>query len=164
MELNRRDLLRRAFRTGLALFGSAAAFDVVRGDLLAAGVPKAAAPRRAMAVDIARCIAAGDCRECITACHKGHNVPSIADTKREIKWIWKGTFERAFPDEAHEFTRQDLKGKEVMTLCNHCENPPCVRVCPTGATWKREDGIVMMDMHRCIGCRYCMAACPYGSD
>ena len=48
-------------------------------------------------------------------------------------------------------------------LCNHCQNPPCVRVCPTKATFQRPDGIVAMDYHRCIGCRYCMAGCPYGS-
>ncbi|MBE3132487.1 MAG: 4Fe-4S dicluster domain-containing protein, partial [Acidobacteria bacterium] len=45
----------------------------------------------------------------------------------------------------------------------HCDRPPCVRVCPVRATWRRDDGVVMMDWHRCIGCRYCVAACPYGS-
>jgi molybdopterin-containing oxidoreductase family iron-sulfur binding subunit len=56
-----------------------------------------------------------------------------------------------------------LLEKPFIVFCNQCSNPPCVRVCPTQATWKRADGIVMMDWHRCIGCRYCIAACPYGS-
>jgi molybdopterin-containing oxidoreductase family iron-sulfur binding subunit len=46
-------------------------------------------------------------------------------------------------------------------MCQHCESPPCVDVCPTGASFKRADGIVLVDRHICIGCRYCMMACPY---
>jgi molybdopterin-containing oxidoreductase family iron-sulfur binding subunit len=56
-----------------------------------------------------------------------------------------------------------LKEMPFVALCNHCSNPPCVRVCPTKATFKLTNGITMQDMHRCIGCRFCMAACPYGA-
>jgi Fe-S-cluster-containing dehydrogenase component len=100
----------------------------------------------------------------INACHNYHNVPHVPNKKQEIKWIWTEPFQNLFPSAEGGFTTEELENKPFITLCNHCYNPPCVRVCPTKATFKREsDGIVMMDMHRCIGCRYCMAACPYGA-
>jgi Fe-S-cluster-containing dehydrogenase component len=118
----------------------------------------------AMVIDVQRCIAKGDCRECMEACHITHNVPNIEGKEEEIKWIWKEDFCHVFADQCHEFTKPVLTASSIPVLCNHCENPPCVKVCPTKATWKREpDGIVMMDMHRCIGCRYCVVGCPYGS-
>ena len=103
------------------------------------------------------------CEECTQACHGEHNVPKIDSEKEEIKWIWKEDFVKAFPGQEQKHMREGLEHLGVPVLCNHCENPPCVRVCPTQATFKREDGIVLMDMHRCIGCRYCIVACPYGS-
>jgi molybdopterin-containing oxidoreductase family iron-sulfur binding subunit len=118
----------------------------------------------AMVIDIQKCMAKGDCRDCMDACHTIHNVPDIGDKEEEIKWIWKEQYCHVFPDQCHEFTETRLKESSIPILCNHCEDPPCVKVCPTQATWKRElDGIVMMDMHRCIGCRYCVVGCPYGS-
>jgi molybdopterin-containing oxidoreductase family iron-sulfur binding subunit len=96
------------------------------------------------------------------ACHAIHNVPEIP-APREMKWIWAESFEGAFPDSENDRLNEEVEHRAITLLCNHCSNPPCVRVCPTKATFKRADGITMMDMHRCIGCRYCMAACPYGA-
>jgi molybdopterin-containing oxidoreductase family iron-sulfur binding subunit len=90
-------------------------------------------------------------------------VPDLGTLKEEIKWIWTFPYDRVFPEHEFEYSGEDFRHKPVLLFCNQCDDPPCVRYCPTRATWKREDGIVMMDFHRCIGCRYCMAGCPYGS-
>jgi molybdopterin-containing oxidoreductase family iron-sulfur binding subunit len=119
--------------------------------------------RWAMVVDMQACRKEDGCRDCITACNDEHNIPDFPDPKDSVKWIWKEHYGEAFPGQKHDFMAQDLQHEEVLVFCNHCDNPPCTRVCPTQATWRRDDGIVMMDWHRCIGCRYCVAACPYGS-
>jgi Fe-S-cluster-containing dehydrogenase component len=152
---------RRGFLGAAALSGAWAAGRAAAG----AAAPQRGQPaprtRWGMAIDVRKCLDQGDCDKCIVACHRAHNVPDWHDPAHEIKWIWKQRFEDVFPSEA--YTANEFRGRAIPLLCNHCDNPPCVRVCPTQATWKREDGIVMMDWHRCIGCRYCVAACPYGS-
>lgn len=105
----------------------------------------------------------GLAEKCTAACHAEHNVPDFGNSKDEIKWIWKENYEHAFPEHSHHKKNESLHDLPILVTCNHCANPPCVRACPTKATFKNADGIVMMDYHRCIGCRFCMAACPYGA-
>jgi len=126
------------------------------------------AKRWGMAVDT-RKLSDEICEKMQVSCHQLHNVPDFIkkfgkqEKRHEIKWIWETGFEHAFTGRENEFPRENLEDLPVVVTCNHCEKPPCVRACPTQATFKREDGIVMMDFHRCIGCRFCMAACPFGS-
>ncbi|MEW6044976.1 MAG: sulfate reduction electron transfer complex DsrMKJOP subunit DsrO [Bacillota bacterium] len=164
MDATRRRFLRMAGATaaGLALFPVARALATGKGSAAGTG---ATLPARkwAMAVDMKKCRATEGCRQCMRACHLTHNVPQMGDSNEAVKWIWAELFPSVFPSLGHDTIDQELEHKSFPVLCNHCVNAPCVRVCPTRATFKREDGIVMMDYHRCIGCRYCMAACPYGA-
>ena len=109
--------------------------------------------RWGMLINTAKC--ADGCDACVTACSDEHgwgpeSEPLSAPNQR-AQWIRKVKL-------------TDKATGHVQTLplmCQHCETPPCVDVCPTGASMKRADGIVLVDKHICIGCRYCMMACPY---
>ena len=149
--------------SGLSLI-AVIAKKLVRGAAsVSASEGSAKTTRWGMAIDLQKCRRKEGCDLCIKACHSAHNVPHFADGRHEIKWVWKQSFEDVFPFAQTQYTRNVFAGVPVLLLCNHCDDPPCEDVCPVGATWKRDDGVVMMDWHRCIGCRYCMAACPYGS-
>jgi [DsrC]-trisulfide reductase subunit O len=122
------------------------------------------AKRWAMVVDTRKVHSSHDLEPIIDACNNIHNIPVLQDKRHEIKWIWEEEYKHAFPTQNHDHLNKKFKHMPFLVLCNHCKNPPCVRACPTKATFKREsDGIVLMDFHRCIGCRFCMAACPFGA-
>ncbi|MDH4275009.1 MAG: 4Fe-4S dicluster domain-containing protein [Gammaproteobacteria bacterium] len=92
------------------------------------------------------------CDDCVSACKKenGWGNEQVRD-EQKVQWIRKVDL------------KEHHTGREVSLpmMCQHCAEPPCVDVCPTGASFKRADGIVLVDKHICIGCRYCMMACPY---
>ena len=121
------------------------------------------AKRWAMVIDTRLFRGPEDYEPLIEACHKVHNVPHIPGNQ-DIKWFWLDKYERVFPDDMNAHINDKTRQASYPLLCNHCTNPPCVRVCPTQATYRMEDGIVAMDYHRCIGCRFCMAGCPYGVE
>jgi molybdopterin-containing oxidoreductase family iron-sulfur binding subunit len=114
---------------------------VVSNEEARIGIP---GKRFVMVIDLAKC---DGCAKCTEACQKMHFTP----TDRE--WI------KVFKMQDSETTPSYWLPKP----CFHCDNPPCTKVCPVNATFKREDGIVLIDNERCIGCRFCMAACPYSS-
>jgi len=105
--------------------------------------------RRGWVIDLEKCIG---CRSCMVACKQHNGQPP-------------GTWwNRVFTPGSRENQVAPEKGKEYFlpVTCQHCANPPCVKVCPVDATYSTEDGTVLIDFERCIGCRYCISACPYG--
>ncbi|WPL15489.1 Intracellular sulfur oxidation protein DsrJ [Thiorhodovibrio winogradskyi] len=114
--------------------------------------------RWGMLIDTAKC--ADGCTACVDACdhENGLDLQETPEGIKPLKWDnQRATWIRKVK------LRDNLTGRmtNLPLMCQHCENPPCVDVCPTGASFKRADGIVMVDRHTCIGCRYCMMACPY---
>ena len=160
----RRDFLKKSGLGALAGAGVLAGLTTTIKEQASASLETEAPQgtvRWGMVIDMRKC--PDDCTDCIEACHSAHNVPDFDDPKDEVKWIWKSLQKKVFPSKSMQFASRDRKEKPFLTLCNQCADPPCTRVCPTGATFSRPDGIVQMDFHRCIGCRFCMAGCPYGS-
>ncbi len=167
MSINRRQFLKIAgASTLIGLTGVSPIEGLLKGDAEAAvmtGPDALKAKRWGMAIDVSKIKTKEDYEKIIHSCHSIHNVPDIGNKKDEVKWIWEEEYENTFPGVSDEYIPEGIKHRPQLVLCNHCAKPSCVRVCPTKATYKRPDGIVAMDYHRCIGCRFCMAACPYGS-
>jgi len=134
-----------------AAAGAALAPGIRLIELVQARSPEEAAAalhRWGLLIDTVKCV---DCDVCVTACHAENGVTGHARPETDAQWIRKVNL-------------RDKKSGHAQTLplmCQHCEHPPCVDVCPTGASFKRADGIVLVNRHTCIGCRYCMMACPY---
>ena len=117
----------------------------------------------AYALDISRCIG---CRRCVYACVEENN----QSRDPQVQWIRVLSMDKEggvdFSESDPYYNPEEVpeEGKfYVPVQCQQCRNPPCTKVCPTGATWTEKDGIVVIDYDWCIGCRYCMAACPYGA-
>jgi len=101
-------------------------------------------PKYGMVIDVRRCVG---CMSCTVSCKMENSVP-LGVSRANVDMYEKGTY-------------PNVKRHFLPKLCNQCDNAPCVSVCPVGATYKREDGIVVVNADKCIGCGYCVVACPY---
>src|SRR6202142_513046 len=146
------DQYRRNFIGGALAVGGATAlpgvlfYEIAQGRAPEEGVTSK--NRWGLLIDTTQC--ATGCDACVTACST-ENGWALKTGPQDPQWIRKV-----------ELTNKSTGQKHNLPLmCQHCEEPPCVDVCPTGASFKRADGIVLVDRHICIACRYCMMACPY---
>jgi molybdopterin-containing oxidoreductase family iron-sulfur binding subunit len=116
--------------------------------------------RYGMLIDTTKC--ADGCRDCVTACEKENGLDMLVKPEGASEEQWDMQRPRWIRTVK---LKNNLTGRvtSLPMMCQHCEKPPCVDVCPTGASFRRADGIVMVDRHTCIGCRYCMMACPYNA-
>lgn len=101
-------------------------------------------PRYVMVIDQSRCVG---CMACVVACKRENDIAQDQYRTRVVEMV-KGEFPHL---------RSELRSE----LCNHCDRPPCVKICPTGASHKQEDGTVQINRRKCVGCKACVAACPY---
>ena len=152
------DAARRWFLKGAAAFTTLALAPGVTLMAFAGASPAAArAPgepvtskqRWGMLIDTTKC--AEGCSACVTACSKENGWKDTGHPRTDAQWIRKVDLR----------DRKTGATASLPMMCQHCASPPCVDVCPTGASFKRADGIVLVDKHICIGCRYCVMACPY---
>lgn len=101
--------------------------------------------RYGMVIDLEKCLG---CGACVTACIEENDVPYETGLRTRIERVVTGKF-------------PNVSTMYMHRICQHCENPQCVSVCPTGASYVNKDGVVLLDYEICIGCKYCMVACPY---
>jgi molybdopterin-containing oxidoreductase family iron-sulfur binding subunit len=135
-----------------ALAGVALAPGIRLIELAGARAPEEPASgkvRWGLLIDTAKC--ATGCTDCVKACAVENGLQDLGRPKTDAQWIRKIDLKDPGSGRQHS----------APVMCQHCADPPCVDVCPTGASFKRADGIVLVDKHTCIGCRYCVMACPY---
>jgi Fe-S-cluster-containing dehydrogenase component len=170
--MRRREFLKNLASVGPAI-GLLAAGSKLNGYLYAAETEKQAQSVRlyGMGIDVDVCIG---CGRCAVACKKENHVPQDPFFYRT--WVERYVFSvdgelrvdspnggaEAFPPSGVP-EKEKMKAYYVPKLCNQCSKPPCVQVCPVGATFQTKDGVVLIDPDYCIGCRYCIQACPYGA-
>ena len=146
------DRMRRSVLAAAATFAGAALAPGVRlispAPAEAATDPVTDKVRWGILIDTTRCT---DCDVCVEACKTENGWHGHGRPHTDAQWIRKVTL--------HD--RQTGATHDLPLMCVHCQHPPCEDVCPTGASFRRADGIVLVDKHICIGCRYCMMACPY---
>ncbi len=152
-ELTRRDLLKSGAALATLTLAPGVTLMTFGGSDAEASAGADAGKRWGLLIDAGKCDE--NCSDCVTACkvENGWGDPGAEaeNPLTDAAWIRKVTLK----------DKQTGRRVSAPVMCQHCESPPCVDVCPTGASMKRVDGIVLVDKHICIGCRYCMMACPF---